>query len=111
MKMRIRIETKFGEIYFGDPYEVDLKNVNYLWLNKRKCTMQEVDEVLRALTKHRIQLEDMKDWVALRMEFPIGCHLNNGVRVIGDFKIDSISLVSNPVDEYCKLTTVKESED
>lgn len=62
MKMRIRIEAKSGELYFGDPYEVDLKNVNYLWLNKRRCTQQEVDEVWRALSKHHIKLEDMKDW-------------------------------------------------
>lgn len=32
----------------------------------------------------------------------------NGVRVIDDFKIDSVSLVSDPVDEYCKLNLVKE---
>lgn len=68
MKEQIRIETKSGEIYFGDPYEVDFKHVNYLWLNKRKCTQQEVDEVMRALYKHRIQLDKMKTWVVLRVE-------------------------------------------
>lgn len=68
MKEQIRIETKSGEIYFGDPYEVALKNVSYLWLNKRRCTQQEVDEVMRALYKHKIKLDYMKTWVVLRVE-------------------------------------------
>lgn len=112
MKMLIRLETKSGEIYFGDPYEVDFNNVNYLWINKRKCTQQELDEVMRALFKHKIQLDDMRDWVEIRIVKPsVGCHLINvkshydesGIRVIDDFKIDSINLVSNPVDEHCIL--------
>ena len=51
-------------------------------------------------------------------ELYVGCHLSNveahydenGVRVIDDFKIESVSLVSDPVDEYCKLNLFKESE-
>lgn len=47
----------------------------------------------------------------------IGCHLlnnvkyhdENGIRVIDNFQIDSVSLVSCPVDDNCVLH--KESED
>ena len=119
--MRIRFETKSGEIYFGDPYEVDFKNADYIWLewpNKRRATRQELDKVMQALGKHCISLDDLVDWVALIVESPVGCHLTNveshyenGVRVIDKFKIDSVSMVSEPIDEYCKLNLVKESEE
>ena len=49
----------------------------------------------------------------------IGCKLSNveahydenGVLMIDNFKIECISLVSDPVDDYCKLNLVKESVD
>ena len=51
-------------------------------------------------------------------ELYVGCkltdvesHYENGVRIIDNFKFDSVSLVSNPVDDNCKLNLVKESED
>lgn len=50
-------------------------------------------------------------------EINIGCKLSNveahydenGVLVIDGFKIESVSLVSDPVDDNCKLNLVKES--
>lgn len=60
MKVRVRLITKAGDVFFGDPYEIDSRNRHPVWLNKKRYSQQFLDEAAKCASKHGVSILDIE---------------------------------------------------